>query len=308
MIQFLTTTLWKVIASESKKAKTKMAAIAYVTRDLPLSLGKGDLLIVDASDGAIGSGETSAAVLRKLHKRGVGLFSYTGLHAKTIVLDRAAFISSGNLSDSSLNRLLEAGAWTDQPNVVSKAISFIEDLADSDQSVQIDKKFLEHISGVPVARHPYPHGGKRKHNIASEKREPKAWLVGVHSVDDPEDPAEVKRVQKGEKKTGVDLSNTRSGIGWTACPHSDGLAKCRKNDFVVYIWRDTVNSAPSHVYRPARILLNQPEPNCTGFFTKTRRTLRKGHCPGRTSRHSWSRSVFGIGSTRTQPESLDRTI
>jgi hypothetical protein len=263
MIQFLTTSLWKSIAAESKKAKIKMAAIAYVTKDLPLSLGKGDLLVVDASDGAIATGETSAVLLRTLHKRGVGLFSYAGLHAKTIVLDRAAFVSSGNLSDSSMNRLLEAGVWTDQPTIVSKAVSFIEDLSESKQSIKMDAPFLKHILSIPVTKHPYSYGGKRKHTIPSEKHQPKGWLVGVHRTVDPEDPAEAKLMREGKKKAAKDLSSARSEVAWTAVQHSDRLAKdCLKGDFVVHIWRETRNGAPTRVYRPARVLRNQLEPTC----------------------------------------------
>jgi phosphatidylserine/phosphatidylglycerophosphate/cardiolipin synthase-like enzyme len=56
------------------------------------------------------------------------LFSYAGLHAKTIVLDQTAFVCSANLSDASIKLLVEAAVRTDNPNVVFKAISFIQEL------------------------------------------------------------------------------------------------------------------------------------------------------------------------------------
>ena len=45
--------LWKEIARKAKKARRTKAAIAYVTKASPLALKKGDVLVVDASDGAI---------------------------------------------------------------------------------------------------------------------------------------------------------------------------------------------------------------------------------------------------------------
>lgn len=197
MIQFLSTNLWKALATESKNADRKRAAIAYVTRDPPLLLRADDTLIVDASDGAIRSGATSAKVLRKLFRKGVKLFSYPGLHAKTVVLDRIVFVSSANLSDSSMDDLLEAGLRTDRPTVVSKAISFIDGLAE--HATPIEDAFLHRITQIPVNRTSFRPRAKRERAVSFTDREPKAWLIGVHAIDDPRDPAALKRIQKGEE-------------------------------------------------------------------------------------------------------------
>jgi hypothetical protein len=265
MIQFLTTGLWKSIAAESKKAKTKRAAIAYVTRDLPLSLGDEDTLIMDGSDGAIGSGQTSAAVLRKLHKRGVRLFSYPGLHAKTIVLDRTAFVSSGNLSDSSVKNLLEAGVRTDHPDVVSSAIGFIEDLAD--HAVPISERFLDRISKIPVTKKGFPYAVHRRRKLPKYKRDPITWLIGVHAIGEPKDPAEIKRVEKGVEKASEFLSNPKSSVSWVRYMKRSRLSKeADRKDNIVMIWSETYKSSPEMVYHHSPVLLNQPEPNCNRIF------------------------------------------
>src|SRR5690349_17850790 len=90
--------LWKTIKGRCKKAKRTKAAVAYVTKPTALSLKAGDILVVDASDGAIAAGGTSASVLTRLHRKGVALFSHNGLHAKVIVADAVLFSSSANLS------------------------------------------------------------------------------------------------------------------------------------------------------------------------------------------------------------------
>ncbi len=265
MIQFLTTGLWKNIAAESKRAKIKRAAIAYVTRDVPLSLGDEDTLIVNASDGAIGSGQTSAAVLRKLHKRGVRLFSYPGLHAKTIVLDRIVFTSSGNLSDSSVTNLLEAGVRTDHPDVVSSAIGFIEDLAG--HSVPISERFLERISKIPVTKKGFPQGAHAGRKLPKYKRDPVTWLLGVHSIGDPQDPAELKRVEKGYEKASEFLSNPKSAVSWIRYGKRYRVAKeADRKDNIVRIWSETYKGPPVMVYHHAPVLLNQPEPDCNRIY------------------------------------------
>src|SRR5689334_15503438 len=103
MTRFIANNVWKAIAKTAKNAGRRRAAIAYVTRTAPLHLGPGDILITDASKHAIACGQTSAAILRELFKKGIQVYSRPGLHAKVAVLDGAVVASSANLSDSSVN-------------------------------------------------------------------------------------------------------------------------------------------------------------------------------------------------------------
>src|SRR4051812_21268253 len=98
MQKVLTNDLWK--AARARRTKRKMAAIAYVTQDL-LGFRKGDTLVADASAYAVRNAETSAKLLRTLHKKGVRLYDCACLHAKVLLLDDVAVISSGNMSKSS---------------------------------------------------------------------------------------------------------------------------------------------------------------------------------------------------------------
>ena len=65
--------LWGAITDCVKKAHRTKAAIAYVTKSVSLPLKPGDILVVDASDGAIASGQTSATTLASLNKKLVTL-------------------------------------------------------------------------------------------------------------------------------------------------------------------------------------------------------------------------------------------
>src|SRR5690349_18499265 len=123
--------LWKAIAARAKNAKRIKAAIAYVTDVSALRMKSGDVLVVDASDAAIASGQTSANTLDRLCNKGVQLFNHVGLHSKVIIADSVVFASSANLSASSKSKLLEAGIETDNPSVVSGAVGLIQRLAEA---------------------------------------------------------------------------------------------------------------------------------------------------------------------------------
>ena len=265
MIQFLTTKLWKRIAVCARRAQRKRAAIAYVTKDIPLAFSSGDTLIVDASDAAISSGQTSAKVLARLHRRGVQLYNYSPLHSKVVVLDGTVFVSSANLSESSQDTLLEAGLETDDPTVVAQAIGFIESLAE--QSERLNAKSIARIAKIPVKKNLHP---KRKGKASKKLKlpsDPRTWLLGVHLVEYPKDPAEIRRIAKGEKAATKLLDNPKSETSWVRFGKTYRVSKCtRRGHSLIIIWRSNKNGSPDAVYHHAPVLVNQAEPTCNRIF------------------------------------------
>jgi len=143
--------LWVEIERLASASCCRVDAVAYTTDDELIQFGKGDLLVVDASDQAIRAGQTSHSVLQRAFDRGAKLYCYQGLHAKLIVFDDTVVIGSANLSRSSRHNLIEAGIVTDDPSSVAAARFFVEQLAK--QSNQIDEAFLERIGKIEVVRH-----------------------------------------------------------------------------------------------------------------------------------------------------------
>ncbi len=78
-------------------------------------------MVCDASNNAIKTGQTSAAVLKRAFDRGSRLYNLPGLHAKILLLNEKALIGSANASGSSAHSLIEAGLLTDQPTIVATA-------------------------------------------------------------------------------------------------------------------------------------------------------------------------------------------
>jgi phosphatidylserine/phosphatidylglycerophosphate/cardiolipin synthase-like enzyme len=264
MIRFLFgDLLWKEIARKAKRARRTKAAIAYVTKASPLALKKGDVLVVDASDGAIASGQTSAAVLAALLNRGVSLKSHNGLHAKVVIGDSILFSSSANLSESSVSRLLEAGIETDNPNTVSGAVGMVEKLMEA--SVIVDPAFIARIKKIKVERR---FGGGKSKAVATGKshRDPVTWLLGVRTIDDPTNPEEMRRIKRGEVEAEKYIANPRSSATWIRYGRKDRVREARRGDNIVIIHRKSASADPQRVYHHAPVLLVQEEPTYTRVF------------------------------------------
>ena len=106
MDKIFTNSSWSKISSYFTEGAPKFAAIAYVSKGTPLKFGNGDILICDASESSIKSGNTDAGILLNFKKNGAQIFSCENLHAKIVVCGKYAVIGSSNLSKSSEDDLL----------------------------------------------------------------------------------------------------------------------------------------------------------------------------------------------------------
>lgn len=149
MTRLVHDSLWKEVARLSRRSTTRTAAVAYVTRGLEVRFDKGDLLVADASDIAVQSGQTKAAILRDAFERGARLFSRPGLHAKVLVFDNVAVVGSANLSETSVKKKIEAAVITDEGSLVDAARKFVVGL--TRDSEPIDEAFLRRIEALKVA-------------------------------------------------------------------------------------------------------------------------------------------------------------
>jgi hypothetical protein len=175
MEKLLISNLWPEIQRLSRKARMVQAAIAFFSGDTYLHLKKGDTLIVNASDRAIGSGETSARLLWRLFRKGVILRNLPSLHAKILLLDNKAVIGSGNASSYSANRWIEAAVLSDSLELVSQVRSFMQSLAQKTE--QLTEESVRRLLKIRVQRPAVP-GSNWKGSFG------RTWIVG--SLDLPE--------------------------------------------------------------------------------------------------------------------------
>lgn len=266
MQKVLSTDLWKAVRAQARKARQRKAAIAYVTRDL-VGFRKGDVLVMDASHHAIASGETSARLLRTLHRKRVRLYHCADLHAKVLLLGDVAVISSGNMSNSSASALVEVALLTDHASTVSSVASLIEQLVR--QSEELTPEQIARLCQIKVIRR-----GGRARGKATGQRKPRlvplgnrTWLVGVHELVRDPAPEEKKMIERATKALRSRLDDPEEEPDWIRWSgKSRFLRECRAGDSFIQIWRSNQAKRPSAVFRAVPVLLRQPTKRWTRFY------------------------------------------
>jgi hypothetical protein len=207
MLRLVGNSLWDEISSLAAQEVTKLAAVAYVSDDSIIKFHKGDTLVVDASDKTIALGQTNAKLLKEALKRQVRLVSIPGLHAKILIFGTTAVVGSSNISKSSRQDLFEAAVITDRPEVVSKAVQIIEELAK--QGEIIDEEFVSRILKIKVKRR----SGVKYHakGIVSDEQ-PKAWIIV--GAEDVEYPGNKKIIDKINQSVAKENSEANVEISW----------------------------------------------------------------------------------------------
>ena len=263
---------------QARKARQRQVAIAYATRDL-VGFRKGDVLVVDASPRAIATGETHAPLLRILRRKQVRLFHCADLHAKVLLLGDVAVISSGNMSNSSADGLVEAALLTDHASTVSGVASFIEQLVI--QSVELDREAIDRLCGIHVIRR----GGakdQQRRKTRLTRLGNRTWLVGVRELVRTPAPDEQTMIAKAAKILHPRLSDPDDEpdwIRWTG--NSRFVRECREGDSLIQIWRSSRAKRPSTVLRAVTVLLKQQTKRWTRFYLS--------ETSGRYSELSWGK-------------------
>jgi hypothetical protein len=209
MNEFISTDIWPRLRAAARQSRWPAAvAVAYLgkgaTRRLPLP--KGSCLVVDASEGAVKSGQTCPEELKKLAKKGVRVFSWPALHAKVYVIGKTAFIGSANVSRGSEDTLFEAMLATTDPMAVRSAREFVHDKC-------LDPLGPQELQRLGVLYRPprVPRGrvGKRRSRTASVRPGLPRLLLAQLKMDDP--PAGSEEAQEaGERKAKKRMDKPRS--------------------------------------------------------------------------------------------------
>lgn len=147
MAKFVGTDLWAEFGRLAKNAGGKTAAVAYYSAGSRVHFGKGDTLIVDATEDAIRGGQTSALMLLQAAEHGAEVFSHSSLHAKILLTPEAALVGSANLSASS-TRLREAGVVLTQPSEVHAVREYIKQLRS--EATKLSTTALRALAALPV--------------------------------------------------------------------------------------------------------------------------------------------------------------
>lgn len=195
-ITLLTNHVWQTLTAATKTRVKPAVAVAYfgqgAARLLPLA--NGSRIVVDASEGAVKSGQTCPAELIKLLKRGVRIYSRKNLHAKIFVFGSKVFVGSANASLHSAHTLREAMLVTTDRNAIATAREFIRELCIQ----EIGPETLSRLT--KLYRPPRLPGGIRQRPKVNSNDLPRVRLAQLH-VEDP--PIESKDADEAGRKIAV---------------------------------------------------------------------------------------------------------
>lgn len=145
MAGIVTAHVWGEIGEVLSSTGPRRVAVAFLGADAPAlmpKLGRGDVLVCNASERALKLGATNPAALKAFLDRGVAVFSRADLHAKVYVARRSAFVGSANASVTSAG-LREAGVRVDAVEDVKELKGFVEELAAGPGAVRVDDAFVQ---------------------------------------------------------------------------------------------------------------------------------------------------------------------
>jgi hypothetical protein len=265
MQRVLSNDLWTEIRKRARASKSRKGAIAYATLVL-VGFREGDILVVDASARAIQNGETDARLLRKLHKKGVQIYDCADLHAKILLLDDVAIISSGNMSLSSEKRMVEAALISDHGSAVAGVASLIEQLVR--RSSQLDEKQIAQLCKIKVIRRGRWNGARpkrRKTRIVELGNQ--TWIVGVRELRQDPKPEEQRLIDRATRSLQERLDTAEDDFNWIKWGVRGRFAReCRAGDLLIQIWRSSEAKRPSAVLKAVPVLLRQPTKQWTRFY------------------------------------------
>ena len=262
MDRLLTKNTWTQVAKTIGNEKQKLAAIAYVSSDSNLRFKKGDILVCDASEQAIKSGETSAKTLKVFFEAGATLYSCPNLHAKILTCGNLTIIGSANLSTNAEYSLIEASLLTNRLQVRSQARVFIDRVISN--SEPIDQKRLEYICSIPVIVRP-PSTNVHKENPIEDTGD-RVWIVSVHPISPERYQHEEKFVEKGEEEARSKASNPESDISWIRFTGKSKFRSFAKmGDTVIEIERNEKGNR-YRVIQSLPILVRQDHEKWTRFY------------------------------------------
>ena len=155
--------VWRrITAAASTALEPSFAAVAYFGSkgDRLLPLREGSKLVVDASISAVNTGITDPRSLRRLHNRGVAVFSMPSLHAKALAFDSIGFVGSTNASANSANNLIEAALSTTSGKSIKAIRAFVDDLCtdclDDEAFDWLESQYRPPKMPIPgIAKRPY---------------------------------------------------------------------------------------------------------------------------------------------------------
>ena len=171
-VRLLEGDIWPEITRAVQREPARCdVAVAYISRANLLPMIRGSRLVVDMSERAVRSGQTSPKELLKLIRKGVKVFSIENLHAKVFVVGDRAFVGSTNASQRSASDLVEAVLATTSARTVSACRRWVRELGSESVTPQYTSR-MARLYRPPKGFGPGRRGRRRATPLHSD-----LWVV-----------------------------------------------------------------------------------------------------------------------------------
>ena len=209
-ITLITKNIWPTLTKAAKMSKTKsMVAVAYFGQQgsSMLPLKKDSILLIDASEKAVKSGQTCPDELLKLYYKGVQIYSLENLHAKLFIIGKELFIGSTNVSGNSSKLLQEAIVKTNDKQAIEDAKAFIESNTGNlemgeEQLTRLQKLYCPpKFTGVKSQSQKRKSASINSHSFMVYKLETGSWTEKEYKeADKGRKEAKINRINKSRHK------------------------------------------------------------------------------------------------------------
>ncbi len=151
--------IWDQIKAALKTNRPARIAVPFIGYGASrwLKIPDGSWLLTRCDLQSARAGQVSGKNLVVWQRRGVRIFNLQALHAKVFAFSGAAFIGSSNASETSRDRLVEAGVWTTDKALVKHAWDFVE----AHCAEEVDEAFLAELEAAYRPPAIYPMHGER---------------------------------------------------------------------------------------------------------------------------------------------------
>lgn len=241
MNNLLTDNIWH-IAGKTKRGGNTIAVVAYVTKD-HLNLGRGDMLICDASDRTIAQGATSAQVLKRFLSAKVELFHLPSLHAKIIRLPSHVLLGSANMTVNT-ETLHEAAILTQDPEILEKADVFIRGLLARKDIKRITASEVNRLLAIPVVRPDLTHTIK-----ANFEPDQNLWITRINPLSEKQ-----ANEVANELGTRINHGERYDGAFVVFGPEEKWASQVKIDDRIILIDTELVVTGPHEVTGVHRIV------------------------------------------------------
>jgi hypothetical protein len=164
--------IWAQISAALKAKHPARIAVPFIGYGASrwLKIPEGSWLLTRCDLQSARAGQVSGKDLLVWQRRGVRIFNLQALHAKVFAFSGAAFIGSSNASETSRDRLVEAGVWTKDKSLAKAAWDFVE----THCAEEVDEAFLAELAAAYRPPAAYPMHGERdtaKRKVTTAKKQ-----------------------------------------------------------------------------------------------------------------------------------------